>query len=265
MMWEIMVVGILMVIMLVANGKIDGNKFVKDNSRIFQLLREDDFNFLVMAKYGDQVDADVLFNKRVKDGLFTLVFVFFIMLMMTKTLSFLNLIICFAIGYFIFKSGYTNLKNYYKKHLHEIDLLLPYYLKSLEILIQHYTVPVALRRSIATAPAIFKDGLVKLVEKIEAGDSSVEPYMDFAKMYPVRDSMRMMRLLYRLGLGSQEDKQEQLLMFSKTISSLQNKAREQKYKDRLEGMEKKTMTMLMCTGAGIIVLLLLSMMQMINI
>lgn len=63
-----------------------------------------------MAKYGDQVDADVLFNKRVKDGLFTLVFVFFIMLMMTKTLSFLNLIICFAIGYFIFKSGYTNLK-----------------------------------------------------------------------------------------------------------------------------------------------------------
>ena len=45
MMWEIMVVGILMVIMLVANGKIDGNKFVKDNSRIFQLLREDDFNF----------------------------------------------------------------------------------------------------------------------------------------------------------------------------------------------------------------------------
>lgn len=94
MMWEIMVVGILMVIMLVANGKIDGNKFVKDNSRIFQLLREDDFNFLVMAKYGDQADADVLFNKRVKDGLFTLVFVFFIMLMMTKTLSFLNLVIC---------------------------------------------------------------------------------------------------------------------------------------------------------------------------
>ena len=125
MMWEIMVVGILMVIMLVANGKIDGNKFVKDNSRIFQLLREDDFNFLVMAKYGDQADADVLFNKRVKDGLFTLVFVFFIMLMMTKTLSFLNLVICFAIGYVVFKSGYTNLKNYYKKHLHEIDLLLP--------------------------------------------------------------------------------------------------------------------------------------------
>ena len=36
--------------------------------------------------------------------------------------------------------------------------------------------------------------------------------MDFARDYPVRDSMRMMRLLYRLSLGSNR-KQEQLLTF----------------------------------------------------
>ena len=52
------------------------------------------------------------------------------------------------------------------------------------------------------------------------------------------------------------------MMFSRTISQLQNKAREQKYKDRLEKMEKKTMMMLCCTGGGIIFLLLLSMTQM---
>ena len=73
-------------------------------------------------------------------------------------------------------------------------------MKSLEILIQHYTVPVALTRSIKTAPDIFKPGLERLINKIDGGDSTVEPYMDFAKEYPVRDSMRMMRLLYRLGL-----------------------------------------------------------------
>ena len=28
----------------------------------FDLLREDDYNFLVMAKYGDKVDSDVLFQ-----------------------------------------------------------------------------------------------------------------------------------------------------------------------------------------------------------
>ena len=104
----------------------------------------------------------------------------------------------------------------------------------------------------------------ELVAKIDAGDSSVQPYMDFAHQYPVRDSMRMMRLLYRLGLGSQENKQEQLLMFSRTISTLQNKAREQKYKERLEKMENKTMMMLFGTGGGILGFLLLSMMMMMS-
>ena len=160
---------------------------------------------------------------------------------------------------------YINLKRYYQANLYQINLMLPYYLKSLEILVQHYTVPVALARSIDTAPDIFKSGLRKLVERVNQGDSSVDPYMEFAKEYPVRDSMRMMRLLYRLGLGSQENKQEQLMMFSRTVSQLQNKAREQKYKDRLEKMEKKTMLMLCCTGGGIIFLLLLSMTQMMGL
>ena len=88
--------------------------------------------------------------------------------------------------------------------------------------------------------------------------------MDFAKEYPVRDSMRMMRLLYRLSLGSQENKQEQLMMFSRTVSNLQNKSREQKYAERLEAMEKKTMVMLFVTGGGVMVLMLLTMMQMMN-
>ena len=56
--------------------------------------------------------------------------------------------------------------------------------------------------------------------------------MDFAKAYPVNDSMRMMRLLYRLSLGNQENKHEQLIMFSKRVSALQNKARETRYKER---------------------------------
>ena len=108
-------------------------------------------------------------------------------------------------------------------------------------------------------------GLNKLISKIEEGDSSVEPYMDFAKEYPVRDSMRMMRLLYRLSLGSQENKQEQLVMFSRTVSTLQNKAREQKYQARLDKMEGKTMIMLTATGGGILALLMFAMMNMMQI
>jgi hypothetical protein len=86
--------------------------------------------------------------------------------------------------------------------------------------------------------------------------------MNFAKKYPVRDSMRMMRLLYRLSLGRQERKQEQLLTFSKSISSLQQKSRELKYTTRLEKMENKTMQMLIATGIGVMILLILAVLQM---
>ena len=145
--------------------------------------------------------------------------------------------------------------------LHDINLKLPYYLKSLEILIQHYTVPVAITKSLDGAPDMFKPGLRELIGAIDSGDSSIEPYMAFARRYPVRDSMRMMRLLYRLGLGNQERKQDQLITFSRTVSTLQSKSREQKYKERLDKMEKKTMTMLTSTGAGVMVILLLSVLQ----
>src|SRR5699024_7491778 len=125
-----------------------------------------------------------------------------------------------------------------------------------------YTIPVAISKSIETAPDMFKEGLQELIKKIDAGDSSIDPYVEFANKYPVRDSLRMMRLLYRLSIGAQENKQEQLLVFSKSVSSLQNKAREQKYAKRLNVMEKKTLAMLMVTGGGTMLVLFIAMMMM---
>jgi hypothetical protein len=178
-----------------------------------------------------------------------------------SNLSFINVILSFLAGYFLFKSSYSKLKSNYKKELHNIYLQLPYLLKNLEILAQHYTIPNALAKSIDSAPEIFKMGLKDIVEKINLGDSSIDPYMTFAQQYPVNDSMRMMRLLYRLSLGGQSNKHEQLIMFSKSVSALQNKARETKYKERLTTMENKTMIMLGVTGGGVMILLLLSLLQ----
>lgn len=254
-------IGIILLYILEVNQQISTSKFVADTEPYFRFLMEDDYRFLATLRYGSDVDIDKLYSKRVRDGLIVIVLIVFIFL---QQLNFIYFLLSFLIGYFVFKSQYNSLKKYYKRNLHTIDSMLPYYLKSLEILIQHYTVPVAISKSIETAPDIFVPGLKKLIARIDAGDSSVDPYMEFAKDYPVRDSMRMMRLLYRLGLGSNENKQEQLLLFSKTVSSLQNKAREQKYKDRLEKMENKTMMMLMTTGGGILFLMLFAMMQMMN-
>lgn len=256
---EIFIIGVILFLWAFLTKSIDANKFIKDNSRVFNLLKEDDYDFLITAKYGPGFDTEKLFNKRVQEGCIAFGVVFLIFL---NKISFANIVICFLAAYFIFKSPYSNLKSYYKKHLHDIDALLPHYLKSLEILIQHYTVPVAITKSVDAAPEIFKDGLKEMIASINSGDSSIEPYMNFAKRYPVRDSMRMMRLLYRLGLGSQENKQDQLITFTKSISSLQSKSREIKYRERLDKMEGKTRIMFMTTGmcvAGVLMMYFYSM------
>lgn len=259
---EFIAIAIILIFILEYNKKIDTRRFIGDTEPYFRFLMEDDYKFLLTLKYGSDIDVNELFGKRVRNGIVTIIALIFIFMM--SNMNFVNVLLAVIIGYIVFKMPYSKLQRYYKANLHEINQMLPYYLKSLEILIQHYTVPVAIGKSIATAPEIFKPGLRNLTAKIEEGDSSVEPYMDFAKEYPVRDSMRMMRLLYRLGLGSQENKQEQLVMFARTVSTLQNKAREQKYKERLERMENKTLQMLMVTGGGILMLLLFSMMMMMN-
>jgi len=260
---EIIVVSVILVLLFNYIGAFNFNKFVSDNKAVFSKLKEDDYDFFLVSKYGDQIDLNERYQKRVKNAI--VVFVFSMVIAITSV-SGLNIAIkfvaCLAISYFFFKDDYNKVKRFYKSHLHDIDLKLPYYLKSLEILIQHYTVPVAITRSLEEAPEMFKPGLRELIASIDAGDSTIEPYMEFARRYPVRDSMRMMRLLYRLSLGSQERKQEQLIVFSRTISSLQNKSRETKYKERLDKMEKKTMSMLVATGAGVMVLILFSILQM---
>lgn len=263
MMIEMLLVALIVVYIFVVNGKISTDGILGNNNKLCNLIKEKDYDFLLIARYGDRVyDPNEVFMKRVKNGI--LVSAVLIFLFLTEV-SYLGIIIALVIGYLVYKNQYSSLKRWYKSHLNYVDSLLPYYLKSLEILIHHYTVPVALAKSIDDAPEVFKPGLKKLVDKIEAGDSSIDPYMEFAREYPVRDSMRMMRLLYRLGLGEQEKKHQQLISFSKSVSSLQAKAREQKYQARLYKMERKTMTMMCVTGGCSLMLLLISIFMLISV
>jgi len=259
---EIILIAIIVFLVMSYNGQLSIKELISDNFYVFRKLKEDDWDFYVRARYGDNSNSDSIFSKRIRNGLIVMIicFAFFI-----KDLTALKTLASVVIGYLVFKLDYYNIKSYYKKHIFYIDSMLPHYLKSIEILIQHYTVPVAIGKSILDAPDIFKDGLQEMINEINSGDDSINPYMNFARKYPVRDSMRMMRLLYRLSLGSQERKQEQMLMFSRTISSLQQKARETKYQNRLDKMEGKTRSMLLSTGFGVMILLVLAVLQMMNI
>jgi len=260
--FEILIVAAIIIFIMAYNGNISTSQFIDDNEMLFRKLKEDDWDFYVKMKYGDGVNPNALFNKRIRNGVMVAGILLFFFI--TK-LNYIKIIFAILVGVAVFKYEYINIKSYYKRHLNEIDEMLPHYLKGLEILIQHYTVPVAMGKSMNDAPPIFREGLQQLVNEINAGNDTINPYMEFAKTYPVRDSMRMMRLLYRLSLGRQERKQEQLLAFSRSISSLQQKARDTKYKNRLEKMESKTMHMLVTTGIGVMILLVLAVLQMMSV
>ena len=256
---EFAIVVLIILFVLSYGGAINNKKLYQDNKALFAYLKEKDYDFLVKAKYQGNADPDVMFEKRIKNIMIWFAIVLAVLLF---NFTWINLIIGIIIIIVIYRNQYTNLKSWYKKNLTVIDQNLPYYLKSIEILAQHYTIPVAISRSIETAPEMFREGLQEMIHKIDSGDSSIQPYLDFAEKYPVGDSLRMMRLLYRLSIGAQENKQEQLSVFSKSVSSLQNKAREQKYAARLNKMEKKTMSMLIVTGGGTMLVIFLAMVMM---
>lgn len=256
---ELIIITVIVLFVVFYTKMVDVNELFSADGKITSLLKEKDYEFYAMAKYGGDVDFNFLFNRRIKNtGIVLIIVIIFLLFNFTI----INLIVGVAIVGVVYKSDYTSLKGYYKKHLQQIDQLLPYYLKSIEILAQHYTIPVAISKSINTAPEVFKSGLRRMIAKIDSGDSSIDPYMEFAKEFPVRDSMRMMRLLYRLSIGAQENKQEQLLTFSKSVSSLQNKSREKMYATRLKKMENKTLVMLVVTGGGTMIVVLLAMFMM---
>ena len=259
---EIVAVAVIVFGIMTITGQLSVTQLISDNQILFQKLKEKDWDFFVRARYGNNMNPDILFNKRIRNAILVMGL---LLLLLFKDLNAVKGLIIFVAGYLVFKMSYSDIKNYYKRHMAKIDAMLPHYLKSLEILIQHYTVPVAIGKSMNDAPEIFKEGLQEMVDAINAGDDTIEPYMDFARKYPVRDSMRMMRLLYRLSLGRQERKQEQILTFSRSISNLQQKARDTRYKNRLEKMEGKTMSMLITTGVGLMVLLILAVLKIMNV
>ena len=61
---EAIIVGAIILGIFFYNNTIDKTKFLIDNEKYLQVLREDDYTFLVYAKYGEDADADQLYLKR---------------------------------------------------------------------------------------------------------------------------------------------------------------------------------------------------------
>ena len=128
---EILIVGAIIIFVLIYNNTIDKDKFYADNQKYLEALKEDDYQFLVYARYGENVDIDQLFSQRVTYAFIALLIVLVLSISgntsaeIINSQFFLNLVFSVAIAALVFKMPYFQIKSYYKKHLHDIDIMLP--------------------------------------------------------------------------------------------------------------------------------------------
>ena len=126
----------IIIALLQANNHFNSKRFINEIEPYFKFLMEDDYAFLLRIRYGELTDEDVvtLYNKRVRNGLVVIVLMMFLFM---ANMSFMYVLLAIIIGFVIFKTDYMKLKKYYTNNLTKINQTLPYYLKGLEILIQH--------------------------------------------------------------------------------------------------------------------------------
>ena len=151
---EILICAVIIFFLCEYTSLVSTKRFINDNKDILLKLKEADYDFLLKARWGEEVNINEMFEKRIRNAMIALGIGLVIII---ANFSYITLIIVLIASGVVFKFQYLDLKTYRQKHMHEIDVQLPYYLKNLEILIQHYTVPVAIGKSIETAPPIFKE------------------------------------------------------------------------------------------------------------
>ena len=102
---EIAIIAVILFFIFTYSGKISINKLVADNEMYLRRLKESDYDFYLRAKYGNNVNTDIMFNKRIKNALIIMVLGLFISI---QNLSSIVILFIFVVGYFVFKMQYND-------------------------------------------------------------------------------------------------------------------------------------------------------------
>ena len=106
-----MIEGVIIVVIAAAalfySGTVSTKTFFDEENGYLLSLKEKDYNFLVGAKYGENVNPNKLFMTRIRNAFYTtlLIIVFLI-----GNLSFLYFVVCLVLGYVVFKMPYIQLQ-----------------------------------------------------------------------------------------------------------------------------------------------------------
>lgn len=92
----------------------------------------------------------------------------------------------------------------------EINLRFPQWLMELALLLQGNNVQVAITKTVAEAPMVLKPELEKMIQSLKEQPESIEPYMEFLKMFQLSYVQSAMKMLYAISESGNGDSQEQI-------------------------------------------------------
>ena len=79
---EILAIGVILIFLFTYIGAFSFSKFVDDNKAVLNKLKEDDYDFYLISRFGDQVDLNERYQRRVKNAL--IVFIIGLIFMITS-------------------------------------------------------------------------------------------------------------------------------------------------------------------------------------
>lgn len=128
-------------------------------------------------------------------------------------------------------------RNLAKRNLKkEITYAFSGWLLDLVLLLQSENVQVALEKSIAFAPAILKEELELLLERLQIEPESAKPYHSFLEDFEIPQIHSAMTILYSLSIGNSGNADRQISELAAKNLELLDIAEEQKMRDMGSGM-----------------------------
>ena len=105
---EIIIIAAIVFVVMTVGGQININQLISDNQMLFLKLKESDYDFYLRARYGNNVNTDIMFNKRIKNALIIMVLGLFIAI---QNISAVTILIIFIVGYFVYDALHSSKVN----------------------------------------------------------------------------------------------------------------------------------------------------------
>ncbi len=77
---EIIIVAVIIFFVCEYSGIVSTSRFVNDYQGVLLRFKESDYDFLLKARYGSEIDVNEMYNKRIKNAILVLGFVMFILI-----------------------------------------------------------------------------------------------------------------------------------------------------------------------------------------